>query len=189
MAQLPYRDASFDLVVNADVLQHLTGADAVAAVTEVRRVLRPGGAFLVRVNGDSFRGDVRQRENWRLYGPALLETELVAAGLVVDRLSYAYSLPGLAAAGRTLATRARRLVGGHAVADHGDLGADVHVHDHGEGQATVGIPGRVGRLRDAAGRTWLRAEAAWLRHPRARLPFGHAVVARAHRPETGATPP
>ena len=38
---LPFEDASFDGVILKDVLEHLD--DAVAAVREVRRVLRPGG--------------------------------------------------------------------------------------------------------------------------------------------------
>lgn len=41
---LPYRDATFDAVVCVDVLEHVTDLDAV--LTEVERVLRPGGWFL-----------------------------------------------------------------------------------------------------------------------------------------------
>lgn len=47
---LPLADTSFDLVVAFDVLEHLQDDDA--AVAEVRRVLRPGGTFLVAVPAD-----------------------------------------------------------------------------------------------------------------------------------------
>jgi SAM-dependent methyltransferase len=49
-ARLPLADACCDLVVAFDVLEHLE--DDVAAVGDVRRVLRPGGTFLVAVPAD-----------------------------------------------------------------------------------------------------------------------------------------
>ncbi|WP_226344711.1 class I SAM-dependent methyltransferase [Agilicoccus flavus] len=48
--KLPLADASLDLVVAFDVLEHLVDDDA--CVREVARVLRPGGAFLVAVPCD-----------------------------------------------------------------------------------------------------------------------------------------
>ncbi|MGN6300622.1 MAG: class I SAM-dependent methyltransferase [Angustibacter sp.] len=47
---LPVADGSLDLVVAFDVLEHLDDDDA--AVREVRRVLRPGGRYLVAVPCD-----------------------------------------------------------------------------------------------------------------------------------------
>ena len=41
---LPYADASFDVVVCVDVLEHVGNLDQV--ISEVARVLRPGGVFL-----------------------------------------------------------------------------------------------------------------------------------------------
>jgi ubiquinone/menaquinone biosynthesis C-methylase UbiE len=46
---LPFRDDSFDLVTSFDVLYHANVADDAVALTEIARVLRPGGSFLVRV--------------------------------------------------------------------------------------------------------------------------------------------
>jgi SAM-dependent methyltransferase len=47
---LPLADGSLDLVVAFDVLEHIVDHDA--AISEVRRVLRPGGTFLVAVPAD-----------------------------------------------------------------------------------------------------------------------------------------
>lgn len=47
---LPFPDASFDVVVAAWMLYHVTDLDHV--LREVRRVLRAGGTFLAATNGD-----------------------------------------------------------------------------------------------------------------------------------------
>jgi SAM-dependent methyltransferase len=44
---MPFADASFDLAVSLDVIEHLD--DDIAALRELRRVVRPGGALLVTV--------------------------------------------------------------------------------------------------------------------------------------------
>jgi SAM-dependent methyltransferase len=44
---MPFDDASFDLTVSLDVIEHLE--DDVGALRELRRVTRPGGALLVTV--------------------------------------------------------------------------------------------------------------------------------------------
>jgi SAM-dependent methyltransferase len=43
---LPFNDAAFDLVLSYEVIEHL--ADATVFLAESRRVLRPGGALLVK---------------------------------------------------------------------------------------------------------------------------------------------
>lgn len=45
---LPYADASFDAVIAADVLCH-AAVDPLAALAELRRVLRPGGRLVVNL--------------------------------------------------------------------------------------------------------------------------------------------
>lgn len=47
MHRMPYPDASFDLVVHSDTLEHL--ADPVHGLVECRRILKPGGALCFTV--------------------------------------------------------------------------------------------------------------------------------------------
>lgn len=49
--KLPYRDASFDVVVMSEVIEHLLQPEL--AVWEVARVLRPGGVFVMTTNNAS----------------------------------------------------------------------------------------------------------------------------------------
>jgi SAM-dependent methyltransferase len=44
---LPIRDASFDLVISSECIEHTT--DPLRAVREIHRVTRPGGSFLITV--------------------------------------------------------------------------------------------------------------------------------------------
>lgn len=75
LAALPFPDASFDLVVCANVLDH-RGGDRVAILSEVRRVLRPGGQLLliVRVPGMAMYGAINllgllltRRATWKAW--------------------------------------------------------------------------------------------------------------------------
>ena len=47
--RLPFADDSFDVAVSVGVLEHVceTGGDELSSLTELRRVIRPGGALLV----------------------------------------------------------------------------------------------------------------------------------------------
>ena len=46
-SELPYADDSFDTVLSTLVLHHLTPEERRAALTEVNRILKPGGRFVV----------------------------------------------------------------------------------------------------------------------------------------------
>ena len=99
---LPFEDASFDTVVSTMVL--CTVADPVAALREVRRVLRPGGRFLFieHVRADSSRLARRQdrfARPWRVFAmgcranqPTL---ELMAAGGLRVELTHAARWRGM----------------------------------------------------------------------------------------------
>ena len=64
---LPFADASFDVVVSTLVL--CTCADPVAAIGELRRVLRPGGrlVFIEHVRADDARRQDRWARPWRVF--------------------------------------------------------------------------------------------------------------------------
>lgn len=86
VARLGLSDGSFDGVVAAEVLEHVD--DDRAALREIHRVLRPGGALVVTVPVDPFRYD--WTDLWaghrRRYTHAGLEERLRAAGFEVERV-------------------------------------------------------------------------------------------------------
>jgi SAM-dependent methyltransferase len=87
---LPFRDESFDLILSADVIYHADVADDVAALREMRRVLKRGG-FLI-VNVPAFEGlrsaHDRAVHTARRYDRAMLRDRLIAAGFVPRRVIY-----------------------------------------------------------------------------------------------------
>lgn len=58
-AQLPFPDASFDLVVAFEVIEHLT--DWERLIAEARRVLSPGGQFVVSTPNKAYYAETRQQ--------------------------------------------------------------------------------------------------------------------------------
>ncbi len=59
--EIPFPDGSFDLVLSSFMLHHLPEEVRQKGLAEIRRVLKPGGRFLVvdlTVHGDSFVGHV-----------------------------------------------------------------------------------------------------------------------------------
>jgi SAM-dependent methyltransferase len=86
--QLPYEDASFDLVTALDVVEHLD--DDLAGLKEMRRVLKPGGHALVFVPTFMFlwglQDDVSNHR--RRYRLPELKRVMAEAGLEVERASY-----------------------------------------------------------------------------------------------------
>ena len=180
LAALPFAPDRFDVVVTADVLQHLPSADASAALIEIARVLRPGGRVLVRTNSRCGRAAVDDRDDWRLYTSGSLRAALEAAGLVVDVVTPVNSLQGLWAS-----VRGRRR--SHHDPHHGhEGGAEPTVLGGCDarpewGSAGLGIPRAVAPWRNRVQLMLLQAEARWLRGGRRRLPFGHSLYAVARR--------
>ena len=86
----PFPSASFDLVSSFDVLYSLQDGDERSAISEMYRLLKPGGYALVNVAAmEVLRGDhsVLSRE-LRRYSRADLRKRLEAAGFVVERITY-----------------------------------------------------------------------------------------------------
>ena len=97
--QLPFADAEFDRVVAAEVLEHIP-AD-IQAITELARVLRPGGTMAVSVPrwfpevvcwklSDDYHNT--PGGHIRIYSDKELITKVVAAGLEYDGKDYAHGL-------------------------------------------------------------------------------------------------
>ncbi len=169
VSRLPFAPARFDLVVSTDVLQHLTEPEERAALAEMCRVLRPGGRLLVRTNAIFGRRRVTQRDDWRLYSADRLSWALTQGGFAVDRISPANALQGLWAS----LPRPGRPATGHAHQPGTVTGGGGH---------GLGLPHSTTRARNAVLLRLLRMEARWVARPGRRLPFGHSLVAVAHRP-------
>jgi ubiquinone/menaquinone biosynthesis C-methylase UbiE len=159
---LPFSDASSDLVITFDVVQHLPLPDGDGlALAEMKRVLRPGGFLLLRTNSQSYPRTIDDPANlFRKYEPEMLQTRMRKAGLEMIFLSRANALLGLAEIPREL--RATRKEGrGY----HGIL-ADA--------------PGPGGIL-SSLKRAILRAEGSAI-SAGARLPLGRSIVALCRKP-------
>jgi SAM-dependent methyltransferase len=160
---LPFEDASFDLVVSFDVVSHVREAgERRASLAEFRRVLRPGGGCLVRVAAFEWLRTSHDDQNLthRRFGAAELREGLVAAGFQEVRLTFANALLFPAAVVWRLLKRA-------GIAPQG---SDVRNTTRGPDW----LNGSLSRL--------LLLEAAFLRRPRAVLPFGLSLIATARRP-------
>jgi len=107
---LPFRDASFDLVVSNDVVCHRSVADDRRAVAEFARVLRPGGVVYLQLPAfDRLRShhDVAVQTAHR-YTRREVERLLDAAGLRVRRTTYVNALLFPAAAAWRMAHKTVR---------------------------------------------------------------------------------
>ena len=156
LVELPFESESFDLVVTNDVLQHVDESELETSFSEIRRVLRPGGALLARTNGS--RSLRRERSDWRAYDRRTLRNQLEKAGFVVERITYANCIPSLWG-------RAR--------------GRELHAPtEESHGIPTASEPW----LRATVGRGLLQGEAWAMRLPGATLPYGHTLFALTHRP-------
>jgi SAM-dependent methyltransferase len=88
---LPFSDSVFDLVTSFEVIYHLgVGSDA-QALSELRRVLKPGGLLLLRVPAhDWLRGEHDRLVHTRhRYSRTEVIEKLAAAHLAVEQVSWA----------------------------------------------------------------------------------------------------
>ena len=155
---LPFPDAAFDVAVAFDVVEHC--ADRPLALAELARVLRPGGRLLMSVPAYRWAWtdhDVRAGHHTRYTRPRLV-AEVRAAGLEVDRSTYAFTAVFPFFAAERLLRRARAGLGR-------DTGSSVP---------------QVGAAVDRLLRSLCRIENRVLAHTD--LPFGSSVFLAAHRP-------
>ena len=99
--RLPFADASFDVVITSEVLEHI--GDDVAAIAEMVRVLKPGGRFAATVPAwlpevinwklsDEYHAPKAPGGHVRIYTRTELRAKLVAAGLDLDGYHRAHAL-------------------------------------------------------------------------------------------------
>jgi SAM-dependent methyltransferase len=99
--KLPFPDATFDVVITSEVLEHIQ--DDVSAIAEMVRVLRPGGRFAATVPAwlpelvnwklsDEYHAPKAAGGHVRIYTRTELRAKLAAAGLTVDGYHRAHAL-------------------------------------------------------------------------------------------------
>ncbi len=90
--QMPLRDNCADCVTMLDVLEHLP--DDARALSEVERILKPGGVLLLSVPAYQHLWSAHDEalHHFRRYERAQLRQVLRGAGLKIEKLSFAMSL-------------------------------------------------------------------------------------------------
>ncbi len=92
VTRLPIAGACVDAVLAFDVIEHLE--DDLAALREIRRVLRPGGVALINVPAFTslWSGKDTANRHRRRYRRPALRRALAAADLTVERITYTNAL-------------------------------------------------------------------------------------------------
>ena len=107
LEELPWPEASFDLITCLDVIEHTP--DDRATLAELRRVCRPGGYLLVTVPAYPRLWSVHDEANhhYRRYSRAALRSAALDAGWTLDRMSSFNSMLLAPAAAVRLSRRRR----------------------------------------------------------------------------------
>jgi SAM-dependent methyltransferase len=168
--QLPWPDATFDLVISLDMVEHT--ADDRMTLRELGRVTKPGGHFLMTVpalralwsSHDVF------NNHHRRYDRRMMRSLASDTGWTIERMTYFNSLllPPAAAVRLLQRVRHRRAIADGSMAEiandvgHGDHGSDIDL-----------TPDWMSPVLELP----LKAEAAWLRGARRSLPAGLSLLA------------
>lgn len=164
VTDMPFDDSSFDLVTSFDVLAQLPTPEAnTKAMSEMYRVLRPGGVGFIRTAAYEWlrSGHDDALGTQKRYSLAELSSRLERNGFTVLRATYANSLLLPAAAFRRLVLKRVRLA---------DSGSDVKP-----------LPRWLGPLNTTM-RVMLQAEAAWLGTMHRNLPAGVSAICVVRKP-------
>jgi SAM-dependent methyltransferase len=152
VSELPFDSGAFDIVTLNDVLQHIPQEQMDASLGQLRRVLSPDGALLVRTGGA--RRARQERDDWRIYDRGELRATLERGGFRCERVTHVNVLGSLAAAVRGRSPRAPT-------------------------EESDGIPAPVHPATATVGRLSIRAELTALSRSRVSLPYGHTLFALA----------
>lgn len=148
---IPFPDGTFAVVACLDVLQHVEADELVRSLRELRRVVAPDGALVLRTSGAWHHRE--ERSDWRCFEPRTLRQLVEGGGFRCVRLSFANALGSAAA----------RIRG---------------IEPHAPTTTTDGVPtsasGR-GSMRYGI----LRLEGALVSRTPVRMPYGHTIVALA----------
>lgn len=90
----PFKDNYFDLVASFDVLCHTAVSDYRAALSEFRRLLKPGGRLLLRLPAYNWlraHHDQAVHTTRRFTRPEVQQA-LAATGFIVEKISYANTI-------------------------------------------------------------------------------------------------
>ncbi len=104
---LPFGPATFDVATSFEVVYHLGVANDLSALKEIRRVIKPGGLFLLRVPAhDWLRGEHDRLVHTRhRYSRGEVSRKLADTGFSVERLSWANTLLFVPAVAKRLLER------------------------------------------------------------------------------------
>lgn len=90
--EMPFKDSSFDVVTNIDVIYHMN-VDDVVALSEVRRVLKPNGMLVLRVPANKYLTSAHDAHvhTARRYNKKELEHKLHRTGFEIKLISHVHS--------------------------------------------------------------------------------------------------
>jgi SAM-dependent methyltransferase len=157
---VPVHSQSVDLVITLDVLQHVPlGGGDVKTLSEIARVLKPGGHLFVRTNAQAFPYTADDPVfNFHKYEVDELRSKLVQAGFRIIRISRVNAVLGLA-----------------------EIPREVHARNQEHSyHGILAEPGGTSGLASRMKRGWLRLEGRAVRRGFA-WPFGRTIVAICQR--------
>lgn len=162
VTDLPFEDRRFDLIVCHDVIQHLS--DDRAALRECYRVLRPGGALLIRTNTKLGISDntTPASDDYRMYTADELQAKTTEVGFRVEQLSHVNML-------MSLVPIVKRYFRERGKDEYEDRGLPIRL-----------LPPRLEWLNRLL-HGILKIEAWYLSTPERSLPFGSALMLIAHK--------